>query len=184
MTDLTLIRFGIAEHSELFFWGIMALFFLLFFFTYTNPIQKKKTINRNIAVSIILLLCIQCIFIWMSVTNQFIFFGQDFPMISIQSNFSLVYIMLLVGMVIASIFPESQDMKPEKADAKYNEGQVRFNMFSARIGKHYTIFLIILVGVLAIARFRLVKSDSTYNIDLSMNEPTLELVNEWLNEYQ
>ena len=79
MTDLTLIRFGIAEHSELFFWGIMALFFLLFFFTYTNPIQKKKTINRNIAVSIILLLCIQCIFIWMSVTNQFIFFGSGFP---------------------------------------------------------------------------------------------------------
>ncbi len=88
-TDLVVTRYVIAEH------GAMVLFFLVALlivaaglFLLTFSLSRPQLLP---AFAALLLLVSIAFFIWLTATNRFIFFGQDFPLISLTSLFTLVF---------------------------------------------------------------------------------------------
>lgn len=92
--DVVLPRYVIAEFGYFTMFGLiflitMPLLAYLFFF------QLNDTKRRTDAESVTGLLALTFIFItalvvWMSSTNRFVFFGQDFPFLSLTSRLSVV----------------------------------------------------------------------------------------------
>lgn len=93
LTDISLVRYVIAEHSRLLPLILIGCFFLLLLVGLRMPTRHWGT--RSILVQIPLLLFIQSLLIWMANTQRFIFLGQDFPMVSINSRLTLVYYFIL-----------------------------------------------------------------------------------------
>lgn len=89
LTDISLVRYVIAEHSKLLPLIFIGCFFLLLLIGLRMPTRHWGT--RSILVQIPLLLFIQSLLIWMANTQRFIFLGQDFPMVSINSRLTLAY---------------------------------------------------------------------------------------------
>ena len=101
-TDLSFLRFGIGEHGMSYAAALLVLMlavFALAFRQQKNPGEPRREARRGIAIAALLLLLMQGIFVWMSVTNKFIFFGQDFPMLSITSKMTVFYVLFLLSLV-------------------------------------------------------------------------------------
>ncbi len=102
LTDISLVRFVIAEHSPWLPFFIMIPFFLFMtVWAVRQPLYRRWT--RAILIQIPLLLMVQSLLIWMATTQRFIFLGQDFPMVSINSRLTLVYYfsLIIIWLVIA-----------------------------------------------------------------------------------
>lgn len=101
-TDIILSRFIIAEHSQL-----LAILFIVAFvimLAVALMIRTERRWTKMIMVMIPLLFATQAMLIWLANTGRFIFFGQDFPLISATSKLSIIYFFfLLLVMVIASL---------------------------------------------------------------------------------
>lgn len=93
LTDISLVRYVIAEHSQLLPLILIGCFFLLLLAGLRMPTLHWGA--RSILVQIPLLLFIQSLLVWMTNTQRFIFLGQDFPMVSINSRLTLVYYFVL-----------------------------------------------------------------------------------------
>ena len=93
-TDIALARFIIAEHSEYLAIAMVVLAFILF--TVSLTLKRYRRSTSNLIIQIPLLLFIQMLLVWMANTDHFIFFGQDFPMVSITSSFSQAYFFVLL----------------------------------------------------------------------------------------
>lgn len=93
LTDISLVRYVIAEHSRFLPLMLIGCFFLLLLAGLRMPARHWGA--RSILVQIPLLLFIQSLLIWMANTQRFIFLGQDFPMVSINSRLTLVYYFVL-----------------------------------------------------------------------------------------
>ncbi|MEM6803398.1 MAG: hypothetical protein AAF696_18465, partial [Bacteroidota bacterium] len=104
-TDLVILRYIIAEHSQ---WTVLGLV-LLFGFLFAGIIYRYNIFSgSNLALAgIPLLLGIQGFFIWMTVSNRFAFFGQDFPLISMQSRMTLFFTLSLLLTLIFFLKEES-----------------------------------------------------------------------------
>ncbi|MDW3646732.1 MAG: hypothetical protein R8P61_06710 [Bacteroidia bacterium] len=104
-TDLVILRYIIAEHSQLTVLGLV----LLFGFLFAGIIYRYNIFSgSNLALAgIPLLLGIQGFFIWMTVSNRFAFFGQDFPLISMQSRMTLFFTLSLLLTLIFFLKEES-----------------------------------------------------------------------------
>ncbi len=94
LTDISMVRFVIAEHS-----GRLPLVFFLFFLLMVlygalQPLYHRWA--RSLLIQIPLLLFVHSLLIWMATTQRFIFLGQDFPLVSINSKLTLVYYFGLV----------------------------------------------------------------------------------------
>lgn len=113
-TDLVILRYIIAEHSQWTVLGLVLLFGLLF----GGIIYKSDLFNNsNLALAgIPLLLAIQGFFIWMTVTNRFAFFGQDFPLISMQSRMTLFF---TLGLLLLPILFIKEEKTPIVAQVRY-----------------------------------------------------------------
>lgn len=115
-TDISFLRFGIAEHGSMYalFIFILLLTALLIVIRQPRYVRSNRQIaNHHIAVGAILLIVLQAVFVWMSVTNRFIFFGQDFPMLSITSKSSLLYFVFLLFLTIILMIPIDDAEDPE-----------------------------------------------------------------------
>lgn len=100
-TDLVVLRYIIAEHSQEVVLGLVLLFGVLFTCT---VFETKLFEHANMGLAgVALLLTIQGFFIWMTVTNRFAFFGQDFPLLSMQSRMTLFFTFGLFLLIILFI---------------------------------------------------------------------------------
>ncbi|MEO1410917.1 MAG: hypothetical protein AAFW73_13610 [Bacteroidota bacterium] len=87
-TDLVVPRYLIAEHSEWLVKCLIVLWLALaFFFFHRHRLDRGPA---NLVFQLLLLLFTITYFIWLTATNRFIFFGQDLPVISLTSVFTLV----------------------------------------------------------------------------------------------
>lgn len=98
-TDAVLSRYVIGEHSVWTVYTLILLFALMFVSVFVSARGKDK--YTLIGCGALLLLLCQSIFITMAVTNRFIFFGQDYPLLSQHSLLTLcmTYTMLCVAML-------------------------------------------------------------------------------------
>lgn len=101
-TDIVLSRFIIAEHSQLL--AILFIFAFVVMLAMSLKTRSERRWTKMVMVMVPLLLATQAMLIWLANTGRFIFFGQDFPLISITSKLSVIYFFfLLLMMVIASL---------------------------------------------------------------------------------
>jgi hypothetical protein len=96
-TDLVTTRYLIAEHSE---WVAVLLVLLLSLTAVFCFASNKFNDEVYTFHSAIILLITTAIFVWLTATNRFTFFGQDFPFISVSSLLSVV---LPLGILLAVI---------------------------------------------------------------------------------
>lgn len=89
LTDISLVRFVIAEHSETLPLVLVCFFLIMIVFGTLQPAFHRWA--RSLLIQIPLLLFIHSLLIWMATTQRFIFLGQDFPLVSINSRLTLVY---------------------------------------------------------------------------------------------
>lgn len=88
-TDLVVTRYIIAEHNSFILFLLLALLLVtpaLYLLTFS--FQKNDLASPFAGL---LLLASIAFFIWLTATNRFVFFGQDFPLISLTSLFTLVF---------------------------------------------------------------------------------------------
>ncbi len=106
-TDICLSRYIIAEHG---LW--LAILFVLSFSVYLLIALYSVAIyrwSRVIVIQVALLFAVQSLMIFLANTRSFIFFGQDFPLISITSRVSALYFFILVALgVISALFGKNQ----------------------------------------------------------------------------
>lgn len=108
LTDISLVRYVIAEHSQLLSLILIGCFFLLLLAGLRMPTRHWGT--RSILVQIPLLLFIQSLLIWMANTQRFIFLGQDFPMVSINSGLTLIYYFMLILIWLSVVIYEKTSL--------------------------------------------------------------------------
>ncbi len=103
LTDISLVRFVIAEHSAWLPYLIVFFFIFMLVWAVRQPLYRRWT--RAVLIQIPLLLFVQSLLIWMANTQRFVFLGQDFPMISINSRLTLVYYFsLIIIWVVTAIY--------------------------------------------------------------------------------
>ncbi|MEO0470172.1 MAG: hypothetical protein AAF206_11165, partial [Bacteroidota bacterium] len=88
-SDLVVPRYLIAEHSE---WVVLLLMGLLLSLTliYVGSLKDRMDPVHFSLMGIPLLLFTTAFFVWMTATNRFTFFGQDFPLIPVASKITLL----------------------------------------------------------------------------------------------
>lgn len=180
-TDISFLRFGIAEHGSTYALLIFFLLLAVMVFVMRQPrnIDDKKQIAfYNVAVGAILLLVVQSVFVWMSVTNRFIFFGQDFPMLSITSKSSMFYFVILIFVAILLMPPVEEDHDSMRANI--------FKGIQKKIawGVSIVLFLFCLSVYFIVGRDRENKEKSSYNLQLLQAERVLRQHNIMLHYYQ
>lgn len=127
-TDISLLRFGIAEHGIWYARGLFLLFLVLLLVSIIQPTSerdKRMLARRNISVSIAILLFVQALYIWMSVTNRFVFFGQDFPMLSMCSTMTIYY---FTGLLLLMILLQMPDRQAEVIDNDSQDTQSEWKL--------------------------------------------------------
>lgn len=104
-TDILLSRFIIAEHSE-----VLAILFIIAFLLLLLVAMSHSCLRRGYRVILFcvpMLFLVQCTLIWLANTRKFIFFGQDFPLLSTTSNLSSVFFFGLMGILLVFSYLET-----------------------------------------------------------------------------
>ena len=99
-TDICLSRYIIAEHGITLAWLFVAAF-AVFLLIAMQALAVERW-ARLITIQVALLFAVQALMIFLANTRAFIFFGQDFPLISITSRLAAWYFAILMGLCIAS----------------------------------------------------------------------------------
>ncbi|MBQ8367028.1 MAG: hypothetical protein IJX40_06525 [Alistipes sp.] len=115
-TDICLSRYIIAEHGLL-----LAILFVVSFAVYLLIAMASVSVyrwSRIITLQVALLFAVQSLMIFLANTRAFIFFGQDFPLISITSRVSALYFFILVSLgVIYALLGKNQHNQLMQDDA-------------------------------------------------------------------
>ena len=106
-TDICLSRYIIAEHGMMLAWLFVASF-ALFLLIALQALAVERW-ARLITIQVALLLAVQALMIFLANTRAFIFFGQDFPLISITSRLAAWYFVILMLLCVgAALFGKRQ----------------------------------------------------------------------------
>lgn len=176
-TDLSFLRFGIAEHGMSYAAWLFLLMLAVFIIAMRQPVNPEKAhllAWRSIAIGALLLILMQSIFVWMSVTNRFIFFGQDFPMLSITSTMTIHYVLFLL--LLACILSRPLDTSAEPA---FNKNERRFAVTFAVIMALFCVIIHFVVG-----ENRKNKNLDAYLLKLDRVEKVMYAHNKLLKYYQ
>lgn len=103
-SDIVLSRYIIAEHSETLAVLFIIAYVIMMFISIRFPAKRRWT--KMLIVMIPMLLATQAMMIWLANTGRFIFFGQDFPLISINSKMTTVYFVMLIFILISAAMSE------------------------------------------------------------------------------
>ncbi len=154
-TDLVVTRYLIAEHSEYLVVCILGLLLLLMTgYTLAYNIHKDAL---SVLFKIPVLLFTIAYFIWLTATNRFLFFGQDFPLISLTSVFTVIFTLgLLLSLII---------LTDRYAVGNELEGTV----FRKYIYPFIPIIAIFLIGFFLNSKDSII-SDRKFNINKMMSE--------------
>lgn len=185
-TDISLARFITGEHGKWlpFFFVITYLFLFLSVLRFNSVTRWGNSLVKQVS----LLLLIQVFFIWLVNSRRFIFFGQDFPLVSISSTMTVVYFFVLMLLILLSIVVDSfrcymqrgsidNDLY-EKID---HQGNVTFRFLGS--GVFIMLLVIMLVSKAGNSHN---DTDRGYNIEALLNETatTLDRINEGYINYQ
>jgi len=120
-TDIAPIRFLLAEHrgGALFIISFL-LVLIMVAIVFIDIYSVSDSVNRGM-FSMILLLIITVFIIWLTVTNRFIFIGQDFPFLSPTSLLSVLLPLFLFALLL--ILPKRE---------LYNEDGINNGIVSVR----------------------------------------------------
>lgn len=169
-TDAILSRYVIGEHSVWLAYSLIFLFVLLFVSVFVSAKGKSKYTLLGCG-AVLLLLC-QVVFITMAVTNRFIFFGQDYPLLSQHSLLTvcLTYTLIFIAML------SSAELVTENTDRKsYNKPDWK------------SVTLLAVIFALVIGTDPSVsESNKNFNVAQAIQQAKNELrgVNEMFLEYQ
>lgn len=191
LNDISLVRFVIAEHSPwLPFFIIIPFFLFMTIWAVRQPLYRRWT--RAVLIQIPLLLMVQSLLIWMATTQRFIFLGQDFPMVSINSRltvvyyFSLIFIWLVTALYGKVTFVEvySRQFNNDRGDA-YGLERNSFRYVIAR-NDMYKAFLILALCMVMGFFAPKGKSEPSLKLTELMERfgKDIERVNVRLKEYQ
>jgi hypothetical protein len=101
-TDICISRYIIAEHGGALPWLFVVAFAMMLMMALLTPSTSRWA--RMITVQIALLFAVQSLMILLANTRGFIFFGQDFPLISVTSRLSSLYFFVLFATAVCTCF--------------------------------------------------------------------------------
>lgn len=124
--DVVIARFVIGELGNFTMYLILVLTLLpliLYLISYrlTDDRYVKLNYRSYAGVLPLLLLFTISLFVWLTATNRFVFFGQDFPFLSLTSKLSVVLPLILFGITLTQQ-PEtyrSHQLKLQNNFARY-----------------------------------------------------------------
>lgn len=105
--DVVIARYVISEMGDFVMYTILVLTLLpmvFYLIAYQIHIQYADKSKRNIGsyaglIPMLILFTI-ALFVWLTATNRFVFFGQDFPFLSLTSKISVLLPLLLFGFTL------------------------------------------------------------------------------------
>ena len=152
VTDIVLLRYIIAEHGILLPVLILLLFLGMLYYGLKKTTYYRFT--KSILIQIPLLILIQGILVWLANTQRFIFFGQDFPLLSVTSTFMVLYFFVLITIWVVAAIIESVMYRAYRKEDEYKA----INDFNK---KNSTSFLIVFcLAITIIALNKDIKSDT------------------------
>lgn len=170
--DVVVPRYIISEFGgfSMFMILISLIFILLIFFLnyrISGVIEKFDPSGYLAGMSLILLPTIAT-FVWLTSTNRFVFFGQDFPFLSLTSKLSTALPMLLVTIVLFT--------KPVARDMPGNRSKVPIY--------GWVVFVIFLGLVVVISGKSNVLNNERFKVDFSKVLNRVDSVNYVLGDIQ
>ena len=178
-TDLSFLRFGIGEHGMSFAVGLLLLMLLVYAIAMRQPHDPqfaRREARRSIALGALLLILMQGIFVWMSVTNKFIFFGQDFPMLSMTSKMTIYYVLFLLMVAILCAVPHPKEAAKMPV---FNRNELRLSWLFTGILAVFCLFLHYVQGM-----DRENRDIDRYSLELNSVKKVLHAHNSLLYYYQ
>jgi len=150
--DVVLPRFVIAEFGSLpmvLLLVLMALPLVMYLLRY--KVSSKGRLNPDALVSVIalLLLFTIAVIVWLSATNRFVFFGQDFPLISLTSRVSL-FIPMLIFFIVQTRNPYAHGTSADDLSINFRRWLLFFGL---------TVIVIVVAG----------RSNKLNNTDFSLD---------------
>lgn len=165
LTDIVLLRYVIAEHGTFLPVLIIALFLVMLYYG-----MKKTTYYRftkSILMQIPLLILVQAVLVWLANTQRFVFFGQDFPMLSITSSAMVIYFLVLTAIWVCAAIIESVMCRAYKEEDEYNLLSTFNKKTSIRFCSYLIIAVIVLIAVKQIRQTD--NNDSRYTMSELFN---------------
>jgi cell division protein FtsI/penicillin-binding protein 2 len=107
-TDLVTSRYLITEYPSGTMYSMIGL--LIIFAAIYAAQYSIRQVNKT-THSIIILILTAALFVWLTATNRFTFFGQDFPLVSVTSVFAVVFYVGLFLFVIVSANSENRTLR-------------------------------------------------------------------------
>jgi hypothetical protein len=118
-TDLVITRYVLAEHGEwILFWLMSMLLLLMLIYCYEAKLEDKS--NFTILGVFVLLFAI-ALFVFLSATNRIVFFGQDFPFLSITSRIAVLFPIGLFSMAVWKMIIDGQHSCSENSKIQDNK---------------------------------------------------------------
>lgn len=118
-TDLVVTRYVLAEHGQwILFWLMTMLLLLLLIYCYETKLEDKS--NFTILGVFILLFAI-ALFVFLSATNRIVFFGQDFPFLSITSRIAVLFPIGLFSIAVWKMIIDEQNDCLENSKIQKNK---------------------------------------------------------------
>ncbi|MCQ2148129.1 MAG: hypothetical protein MJZ16_11535, partial [Bacteroidales bacterium] len=203
-TDICLSRYIIAEHGKLLAWMFIIAFLALLLVSLVTPSNSRWT--RIVFMQVTLILAVQALMIFLANTQAFIFFGQDFPIISLTSRLSSLYFFILAGIAICLalwgkyVFEGNTNAGPDTdayKDIMNNNGSLKNNILWL-----FLLSALILAGKATVinngkvnAKYQNIDDlssiayyhDRTYDVDVllaKMNKDFENYINPAFTEYQ
>lgn len=182
VTDIIILRYVITEHSRILPVIFIALLLLMVYFGLRKTTYYRFT--KSLLVQIPLLLFTQSALIWLANTGRFIFFGQDFPLLSITAKIMVIYSIALICIWILAAIIESFMYKAYNEDDNY-EGISHYN---EELAKTASFLLIVFLSVITFIQPHIGANRSDkYGMEPLIkraNDSYIPIINKLFAEYQ
>ncbi len=133
--DVVLARYVISEWGNFTMYLIlvllalpMVLYLLAYKFTLVNNLSEERDTDSYTGLIPLLILFTIALFVWLTATNRFVFFGQDFPFLSLTSKLSVLMPLLLWAI---TLMQQPTPKHSFQVDVKNNS--IRYVLFIALI---------------------------------------------------
>lgn len=167
--DVVLARFVIGEMGNTTMYLLLTLCFfplliylLSFKFTEDDGRYYKINVQSYPGIVPLILFFTISLFVWLTSTNRFVFFGQDFPFLSLTSKTSMVLPLLLLGYTLI------QQPKAKSSEVvNLQSGFVRYALFAGLIA--FFALITVTPNTLSTKNFSVVVDKTQRKIDQELN---------------
>ena len=163
--DVIAARYIIGEQGSMVMYLILLLFLVpLILYLLSFQFKNKELIYKESYAGIVSLMLVftLCLFVWLTSTNRFVFFGQDLPFLSLTSKLSVLLPLMLM---LVPLLLKPAPIQSRKLDL--GAGATRYLLFFGIIG--LTAFTTILPNELASEKFSVVIDKTEQVIEQRLN---------------